>query len=116
MNVQIITQDSQPAFAVISYADYVEMLKKIAEAEARKKSDNLLIPDAVVGMTIEKGYSLIKAWRVHLKKTQSEIAKELGITQGAYSQIENSRSNQKETLSKIAGVLGIAAELLTVDD
>ena len=116
MNVQIITQDSKPAFAVISYADYMEMLKKIAEAEARKKSDSLLIPDAVVGMTIEKGYSLMKAWRVYLKKTQSEVAGKLGITQGAYSQIENSKSNQKETLSKIAAVFGIEAELLTIDD
>ncbi|WP_420883223.1 helix-turn-helix domain-containing protein [Victivallis vadensis] len=58
----------------------------------------------------------MKAWRVYLKKTQKEVAEALGITQGAYSQIENAESNQKGTLEKVGRVLGLEVGQLTLDD
>ncbi|MBQ2335118.1 MAG: helix-turn-helix transcriptional regulator [Victivallales bacterium] len=51
-------------------------------------------------MNALKGYSLIKAWRIYRGKTQSELAAAMGITQGAFSQIEKSARNQTETLRR----------------
>ena len=69
-------------------------------------------PLEVAEMHAVKNYSLIKAWRIFKGKTQKEMADALGITQGAFSQIEKSATNQTETLNRVANVLGISVELL----
>ena len=71
-------------------------------------------PIDVAEMHAMKGYSLIKAWRIYLHKTQKELADALHITQSAFSQIEKSDRNQSETLRRIANVLGIQPEQLVL--
>jgi len=66
-------------------------------------------------MNALKGYSLINAWRICRGKTQSELTAALGITQGAFSQIEKSARNQGETLRRIAAALNVKPEPLTLD-
>ena len=109
-SVQFITENNQPAFAVIPYAEYEEMRRRLEIAE--KKSEQVTFPLDVAEMNVLQGYSLVKAWRIYLKKTQKEVAAALGITQSAFSQIEKSNSNHTETLLKIANYFGISIEQL----
>ena len=69
-------------------------------------------PIEVAEMHAVKNYSLINAWRIFKKKTQKEIAQAMGITQGAFSQIENNATNQAKTLNRVAEVLDISVEQL----
>jgi len=64
------------------------------------------IPNEVVGMVVD-GDSPIKAWRKHLGLTQVQAAKKLGISQGAYAQMEKTRRSQEATLHKVAAAFGI---------
>ena len=112
MNVQIITQNNKPAFAVIPYSEYEELLSRVQQ----KINDDLLIPQEIIDYKYDNNCSLVKAWRVYLGKTQKEVAEGLGITQGAYSQIEKTENNQKATLKKIAKIFDVEVEQLTLED
>lgn len=111
-SVQIISENDRPVFAVIPYAEYEEMQRRLAII-AEKEPDQVSVPLDVAELNVLKGFSLIKAWRLYLKKTQKEIAAALGITQSAFSQIEKSDSNHVETLARIAEVFGISVAQLT---
>ncbi len=114
-NVQIIKNNNIPAFAVIPYDVFEKMQRRLAIAE--KEDEKVSFPLDVAEMHSLKGYSLVKAWRIYCGKTQKEMAEALGITQGAFSQIEKNTTNQTETLRRIAGVLNIAPEqLMPVND
>ena len=114
MDVQIIKENDVPAFAVIPYAQYEEMRRKLALAE--NLDAKIKFPLEVAEMNALKGYSLIKAWRIYRDKTQKEVAEALGITQSAFSQIEKNTRNQGETLRRVAAVLGVRPEQLTLED
>ncbi len=43
------------------------------------------IPAAVVNLALYRGLSAARAWREYLDLTQEEVAKRMGITQGAYA-------------------------------
>ncbi len=109
--VQFIQENGKPAWAVIPYMMYLEMERRLAVVKAQ---ENVSYPLDVAEMHALKGYSLIKAWRIYLHKTQKELADALHITQSAFSQIEKSDHNQAETLERIAKVLGILPEQLVL--
>lgn len=109
-NVQLIMNDCEPAYAVIPYDEYQQMRRRLVLAE--KNDENVMLPLDVAEMNVLKGFSLVKAWRVYLKKTQKEAAAALGITQSAFSQIEKADSNHPETIRKIANIFGILPEQL----
>ena len=113
-DVQIIRENNVPAFAVIPFAQYEEMRRRLAVAE--NLDAKIRFPLEVAEMNALKGYSLIKAWRIYRGKTQRELAAALGITQGAFSQIEKSARNQSETLRRVAAVLEVTPEQLTLED
>ncbi len=102
-NIQTIIQDGKPAFAVIPYDDFLCLLK--AEIPT--------IPHKVVGLVIKEGYTLARAWRETLSLTQKEVAKRMGITQAALSQMESGEKKlRKETLKKLAAALKLDLEQL----
>lgn len=104
-NVQIIEYNGTPAFAVIPYADYLEMIPK------RNESD--YIPHEVVELVVKKDFNLVKAWRKHLGLTQKEVAKKAGITQAALSQMEKTDNELRTgTLEKLADAMGIDVKQL----
>ena len=113
-DVQIIKENDVPAFAVIPFAQYEEMRRRLAVAE--NLDAKIGFPLEVAEMNALKGYSLIKAWRIYRGKTQSELAAAMGITQGAFSQIEKSAHNQSETLRRVAAALDVKPKQLTLDD
>lgn len=100
-NVQVISRDGKPEYAVVPYVDY---LRLIEQAEG----SNALVPHEVVELIIEKEFNLLKAWRKHLGLTQKEVARRAGITQSALSQMERTAGNNRTaTLEKLAKALGI---------
>lgn len=113
-NVQVIKVNNVPAFAVIPFDEYENMCRRLTVAE--NLDAKIKFPLEVSEMHALKGYSLIKSWRIYRKKTQKEMAELLGITQGAFSQIEKSTRNQMETLRKVAAILDVKVEHLTLDD
>jgi predicted transcriptional regulator len=107
-DIQTIMQDGKPAFVVIPYDEYMRLFPKaprIPEGDA--------IPHEVVGMTIRKGYTLVRAWREYLGLTQTEVARRMGITQAALSQMESGEKRlRKATLEKLAAAMGIGVDQL----
>ncbi len=105
-NVQIIEKNGIPAFAVIPYDEY---LKAFPDAD----QSNETIPHEVVGLVIKKGYTLIKAWRLHLCLTQKAVAEKAGITQAALSQMERTEQEKRTaTLEKLAVAMGLSVDQL----
>lgn len=107
-NPQIITDDAgNPAFAVIPYAEYLELVDAA-------DSDELTVPHEVVSASID-GDSMIKAWREYKGLTQQELADRLQISQPALAKLEKPDANpRRSTLKKVAEALGIAVEQLEV--
>ena len=107
-NIQTIMQDGKPVFVVIPFDEYIRLFPqtpRVPEGDA--------IPHEVVGLTIKKRYTLVRAWREYLGLTQKEIAKRMGITQAALSQMEAGEKRlRRATLEKLAAALGIGVEQL----
>jgi len=107
-NIQTIMKDGKPVFVVIPFDEYVRLfpeVPRIPEGDA--------IPHEVVGLTITKGYTLVRAWREYLKLTQAEVAERMGITQAAFSQMEAGNTRlRKATVEKLAAAMGIHVEHL----
>lgn len=96
--------DGSPAFAVIPYDEYLELLG----IEEPKDEEEFLIPDDVAGFCLEHGFSIIRAWREYLGLTQKEAAEKIGVTPSAFSQMEHPDGNPRiATLKKIAEAFGI---------
>ena len=107
-DIQTIMQDGKPAFVVIPFDDYVRLFPK-----APRVPEGDAIPHEVVGLTIKKRYTLVRAWREYLGLTQKEVAKRMGITQVALSQMEAGEKRlRKVTLEKLATAMGIGIEQL----
>lgn len=102
---QIIMKDGQPAFVVVPYDEYRSVVDL---------SDEQTLPHEVVNLHVIEGFNLVKAWRKHLGKTQSEMAKAMGISQAGYAQIEKSENVRDETKEKAAAALGIDKGLLDI--
>jgi len=108
-NIQTIMVNGHPAFAVIPYKEYTQMRRKLKTLKATELAPDE-VPHEVAKLVLEKGFTIIKSWRVYLRMNQEEAAKKIGITQAALSQIENSTKNKPSTLKRIADAWGIYPE------
>jgi DNA-binding XRE family transcriptional regulator len=98
----ILGSDGHPAFVVVPYHEFVRRFDETSD----------LVPDAVVKLALDNKMSPSKAWRSYLGMTQDEVAKNMGLTQSAYAQLENSAKLKVAPRQKIAAALGIRAEQL----
>ena len=104
-DIQIITQNGHPVFVVIPYDEYIRLRRPFIP------DDGESVPNDVVWLTIDKGFTLIRAWREYLGLTQKEVAEKMGITQAALSQMEaGEKKLRKATLEKLAVALGLGIE------
>ena len=107
---QVIYQNGQPAFVVISYDDYVENYRK----EATDKGD--YIPQAVVDLMFNNDCSLLKAWRLSKGLSQTKLAEMAGLKQSAIARLESeAHTPTSATLDKLAQALGIKPQQLILD-
>lgn len=120
MNIQLLNgTDGSPAFVVLPIAEFNRLAKGRAEideagevwtsipVEAGELDDNPTAaqPHEIIEIIIEKNTSPAAAWRIYRKLTQSQAAKQAGITQAALSQIEKQGSRPqaktREILAKV---------------
>ena len=105
---QIISHNGKPAFAVIPWNEYQELIHNQMESD----ESDVWFPNEVVKANV-RGDSLIKAWREYLKLTQAELAAKAGMKQSAMARLEsNSVNPRKATLAKLAEAMGINIEQL----
>ena len=99
IDTQIIKDSSgNPLYAVIPYADFIQLTRNYEPT----------IPNDVVWMTVDKGFSLIRAWREYKGLSQEAVAEKMGISQAAYSQMERPKARlRRTTLEKIALALDL---------
>jgi len=113
--IQIIKQpDGGPAFAVIPWDDYLDLVDDRVEPAPLPAHDEW-IPNEVVGYMVKDRLNAVVAWRKHLGLTQAEVAARIGISQAAYAQQEKAAKPRKPTREKIAKALGISPALLDLD-
>ncbi|RJP42426.1 MAG: XRE family transcriptional regulator [Desulfobacteraceae bacterium] len=105
---QIIIQNGKPAFAVIPWDKYQELVRNQSEPDEA----DVWFPHEVVKANV-RGESLIKAWREYFNLTQNELAARAGMKQSALARLENgSVIPRKATLAKLAQAMDIELEQL----
>ena len=110
-HVQILRDASgSPAFAVLPFEQYQALVKSHSVTSAPSPEPG--IPASVVENAIRHNLSATRAWRQYLRLTQAEVALRMGITQGAYAQLETKASIRKSSRIKVASALGIEASQL----
>ena len=107
-DLQIITQNGKPTFAVIPWDEYQELIHKQIESDEA----DVWFPNEVVKANI-RGESLVKSWREYFKLTQAALAARAKMKQSAVARLETSDvCPRKTTLSKLAKAMGIDVEQL----
>lgn len=99
----IVDKAGKPAFVVVPYEQFRRMRGGFTHGS---------VPDAVVNLSFERGMPAMAAWRERFSLTQAEVASRIGITQGAYAQMERVRRPRKATFEKVADALGLEVEQL----
>ncbi|MDR0932148.1 MAG: helix-turn-helix domain-containing protein [Victivallales bacterium] len=110
-DVQIVRSAGVPVAAVLPWSEYT----RLVALDKPSKEITAGIPHKVVEMVVS-GDSPIKAWRRHLGLTQVQAAEKIGVTQGAYAQMEKTRKSQDATLRKVAAAFGIDFDQLDMID
>ncbi len=108
-DTQIILQNGKPAFAVIPWDEYQDLINTKKEID-----HDVWIPHEVVKQVAVENVSIIKAWREYFELTQKELATKAGIAQSALARLEKSSSTPRtSTLKKLAKAMGISPEQFT---
>jgi DNA-binding XRE family transcriptional regulator len=90
-------------YVQVPYDEYMEMFCNVNDA----------LPHEVVSIMVDHQCGFVGAWRRYRGMTQTEVAKVMGITQPAYSQIEKSGRPQLGTRKKLADIFDVSVEQLT---
>ena len=105
---QIIRQGDEPAFAVIPWDEYQDLIHNQTEND----ESDVWFPNDVVKANVS-GDSLIKAWREHFNITQQELAERAGMAQPALARLEKAESTPRtSTLKRLASAMNISVEQL----
>jgi len=97
-----VLRDTQghPAFAVLAWEDYEALARSAPQKEPG-------IPADVVDLAMDNDWSAVRAWREYQQLTQARVAQRLGITQGAYAQLEARKTIRPSSRQRIAAALGL---------
>jgi DNA-binding XRE family transcriptional regulator len=117
MSVQFIEKNGKPEWAVISYADYInlvetaEIAKDIREFRlAQAKGEEELLPAEFANRLID-GENPIRVWREYRKMTQGQLAEKAKLSVPYLSQLEHGeRVGGASVLKRIAEVLRISLD------
>jgi len=97
------------ATGIKGYKNYAAQSRLVWEGyrnQALAKSKDKVepgIPTAVVDLAMDNEWSAARAWCEYKELTQTEVAQRMGMTQGAYAQLEGRKTLRK----KIAKALDI---------
>ncbi len=111
---QIIFDEGRPVFAVIPFADYLELAPEAAEAYLsdedlydRARGDDSRIPHAVIARIVggDNKIAVYREWRGY---SQLTLARAAGVSPGYISQIErDQRQPSHKLLARLATVLDL---------
>lgn len=88
--------------ALVPVADFLELM-----ANRAPDSGFVTVPQEVAHFFAD-GASPLKAWRVYNNLTQEDLAAKMGVTRGAYSQMEKPGTRpHRATIDNAAKALGI---------
>jgi DNA-binding XRE family transcriptional regulator len=99
----IVGNDGRPAFVVIPYSRFRELQGRLVRGT---------VPNEVVNLAFDRDITPLAAWREHLGLTTAEIANRIGITEDAYSALEQERQPRKTKLVSAAEALGLDVDQL----
>lgn len=115
---QIITKNKYPAFVVLPYDEYEVLIEALEDQidikaiDAFHASNQETFPLEIV-QKIAEGVNPIKAFRELRKISQTDFAKQAGISRQYLNQMENhTRKGSVKILKKIANLLDIDLDLL----
>lgn len=118
MSVQIIEHEGKPEYAVLPYAEYLDLLGRLEDKEdmadvaAYRESNEETYPDTVVEALLN-GKNPIKVFRRYRKMTQDELAASINKSKGYIAKLEaGDRQGSTEVISAIATVLGVDIDQL----
>ena len=105
---QVIKQGNQPAFAVIPWDEYQELVSHYVPDES-----DVWFPQDVVEANAVRGESLIKAWREHFGLTQADLAAKAGMAQSAVARAERPGARPRtSTLKNLAVAMNLSVAQL----
>lgn len=97
--------DGTPLYVLIPYESYV--------ANRERPDEAVTLPHEVVELAVVEDKGILRAWREHLRLTQADVAKRLGVSQSAYAQMERRKTGLRHaSRQRLAAALGIEPEQL----
>jgi DNA-binding XRE family transcriptional regulator len=109
-----INESGKPTHVVLPLDDYLALVEDAAENYPPYDSsikDQSGAP-AEVAFAALSGLNPLKAWRKHLKLTQEYMARKMGVSRPAYTQMEKSGRPHQKTLERAAKAFGASASAL----
>lgn len=117
MNLQIIERDGHPEWAVIPYADYVQLMERLelaedlraydeAKAELKAGTDEVVPADVVDRLAA--GEPPLRVWREYRGLSQQALADAAGLGKSYICQLEaGTRKGSVDTLRALASALNL---------
>lgn len=113
----ILEHDGEPAYVVVRYDRWRDLLAQVEEADAvraydqaKDRVDQEAVPMAIADALLA-GQSPIRVWREHRGLTQEQLADAAGIRRAYVAQLEaGRRRGSTAVLARIADALGVEIE------
>jgi len=106
-NVQFIPPSGEPEWAIIPYAEYLQLKSRIAQSMPSKLGGWAILPTPLQER-LKACECPIKLWREHRNLSQAGLAQSAEISIPYLSQLEHQlRSGSKKVLKRIAHALEV---------
>lgn len=122
MKVQLLEKNGKPEFAVLTIAEYRELVQRLEDLEDAqdlrdyRRRPGESFPAEVVNRLLE-GENPVRIWREFRGISQSQLAERTAVTVAHISQIESGkRECSVKLLRSLAKVLEVDADLLLGQD
>lgn len=115
MNIQFIEHNGQRQYAIVPAELYAELVKKAEMLDGIKSVDSILdqdededaISDDALQLLVT-GESKLKVWREYRGLTQTDLSKQVGVSQSTIAQLESGkRAGTLVMFKKLAQALNV---------
>lgn len=110
IDYQIIKKNGHPEFAILPFEQMQYLLRCVQDTE----NEDVTIPDEVVRLVVVEQNSPMRAWRLYLQLTQTEVAERLSVTQPIVARMEKKFKLNPKTAKRVALALNIKIAQLDI--